>query len=254
MEHGGNKTAQPKQTSRLALRGVIVSVILGIAFAGVALTVWVLVQSPGLRLLACPYCYGFERLQDKVYVESGTPPAIEQSLPATVQASGAKIAKFFRTRKSDPLIFFCFTVGCYRRADGRAGMRGMTFWRAIVISPYRPASVVLTHEWTHEEFLRRLGPRLGLVPIWFTEGLAVYVSDDRRYLAPATSSDRCLIDPTGELPKTEPDWLQVVTHDRSPYARAACRVSRWLARKGNGAVLGLIEEINSGRSFADAYE
>lgn len=234
---------------RLMIRAVIAATTLTIA----ALVILVVVRSPGIRLILCPYCFGFERLEGNVYVESGTTPDLRQAVIRAEQISRARIAAFFTTRESDPMIFFCMTERCYQRAGGHAGTRGMTFANAILISPRRPDGTVLTHEWTHAEFLQRLGPRASLVPAWFSEGLAVYVSDDRRYLAPANSSNRCLIDPGGELPETQSDWLQAITYDTKPFARAGCRVSRWLTRKGNGAVLELISEINSGHSFADAY-
>lgn len=245
--------ARPTQVLGLPLRRMIRFVIDGIALTVAALVVLVVVRSPGIRLILCPYCFGFERLQGNIYVESDTPPAAPQAVIRTVQISRAKIAAFFTTRESDPVIFICMTERCYRRAGGHPPTRGMTFAGTVLVSPRRSGGVVLTHEWTHAEFLQRLGPRVNFVPAWFAEGLAVYVSDDRRYLAPASFSDRCLIDPAGELPETPSDWLQVTTHDTKPFARAGCRVSRWLARKGNGAVLELFREINSGRSFADAY-
>ncbi len=248
------EAARPKRTWRFSVRGLIGCVIAGIALAAAELVVVVLVQSPGLRLLVCPYCYGFQRLQDKIYVESHTPPAVQQSVITAVQISRAKVTSFFTTRESDPMIFFCLTETCYRRAGGKGISRGMTFDRVLLVSPRRPDGTVTTHEWTHAEFLERLGPRLSLVPSWFTEGLAVYVSDDKRFLAPAGFADRCLVDPGGDLPKTEARWLEAVAYDTTAFAKAGCRVSRWLARKGNGAVLELISEINSGRSFADAYQ
>lgn len=248
------ETAQSNQTRRLPLRGVIGSVIAGIVVATAILTVWVFVRSPGPRLLVCPYCYGFERLQDKIYVESATPPATRQSVIKAVQISRAKITAFFSTRESDPVVFFCLTETCYRRAGGKGISRGMAFSGALLVSPRRPDGTVTTHEWTHAEFLERLGPRLSLVPTWFSEGLAVYVSDDKRFLAPAGSGDRCLIEPGGDLPETPARWLEAVAYDSNAFARAGCRVSRWLAGKGNGAVLELIRQINSGRSFVDAYQ
>ena len=248
------ETAQPKQIGRWSLLGLIGAVIAGIALAAVALTMVVLVIAPGARLAVCPYCYGFERLQEKIYVESGTPPAMQQSVITAVQISRARVTEFFTTRQSNPVIFFCLTETCYRRAGGQGISRGMTFAGALLVSPRRPDGTVTTHEWTHEEVLERLGPNLRLVPAWFNEGLAVYVSDDKRFLAPAGSGDRCLIEPTGDLPETQARWTETTTYDSSVFARAGCRVSRWLARKGNGAVLELIRQINSGRSFADAYQ
>lgn len=245
---------QREQARASRFRHMVEAVIAGIVIAVATLAILVVVRSPGIQLRVCPYCFGFERVQDNIYVESGTPTDAAQSLMTSVQISRAKIAEFFTSRESDPAIFFCITETCYRRAEGRDGdTLGISFSGAVVISPHRLDGVVLTHELTHAEYLQRLGSHSQLVPIWFAEGLAVYVSDDRRYLAPANSGDRCLTDPAGELPETQTRWLQVIAYDTRPYAQAGCRVSRWLARKGDGAILELIKEINSGRSFADAY-
>jgi hypothetical protein len=114
--------------------------------------------------------------------------------------------------------------------------------------------VIAVHELTHVEFHHRMGIRSAFIPAWFDEGLAVYVSGDRRYLAPESKGERCLADPSRPLPDSKPGWLRAAGDDTTLYAVAACRVSNWLTAKGGtAAVLTLSSDIRGGKSFADAY-
>jgi hypothetical protein len=115
--------------------------------------------------------------------------------------------------------------------------------------------VIASHELSHLEFHNRLGfirTVLRDVPQWFDEGVAVVVSDDPRYLGKSTG-DRCPVDPDGDLPARRAAWIHGASNDQL-YAKAACRVSRWIAAKGgSAAVTHLISQVANGTDFDNAY-
>jgi len=93
------------------------------------------------------------------------------------------------------------------------------------------------------------------IPAWFDEGVAVIVSDDRRYLGPVGLPDRCLISSDEPLPSGMLQWnRRAGEHDSHIYAEAACRVSQWMyGRGGSEAVANLILMVSNGTPFSQAY-
>lgn len=193
------------------------AVLLLVAVAGVALAY------PSVAATACPRCYGLVKVQDDVYAEDDSRDA---ELTALVAEAERRVGDFFGTRRSSPTIVACFTDDCYRRVGGGRERGIAVLNRAVMLSPRGFDPVILAHEMTHVELHHRVDAD---VPQWFDEGLAVVVSDDRRYLLPVGAADRCRVEPDGPLPVTLPEWLRAAGADEQTYAKAACRVSRLLA-------------------------
>ncbi|MFC4529649.1 hypothetical protein [Sphaerisporangium dianthi] len=225
---------------RWVLGGAVVLLVAGIAGVAVAF--------PSVAATACPGCYGLEDLGDGVYAEPGTPKAGGERLSDVVGEAERRVAEFYGGRKSSPRVLACLTDGCYRRIGG-GGERGVAVLnRAVLLSPRGLDAVIASHEMSHVELHARLDG--GEVPQWFDEGLAVLVSGDARYLAPAGSPDRCLVAADRSLPAELGQWLKTAGADRNLYAEAACRVSRWVtANGGSGAVPSLIDRLNEGERF-----
>lgn len=225
----------------LALLGVLI----------VTVPVGVAVAFPSVAATTCPGCYGMERLRPGLYVEPGLQAARRRQVAEVVDVAIRRVEDFYGGRESSPGVLACVTDACYRGIGG-GGERGVAVLdRTVMLSPRGIDPVIASHEMSHVELGARLGSRR--VPQWFNEGLAVLVSDDPRYLAPATARDRCLTDSKEALPETLDDWLRTAGADRSLYARAACRVSRWAgANGGRGAVLELIEHVAGGGEFPAA--
>jgi len=230
-----------------------------LAFAGGGLMVAVVAIStilPAEAAMVCPAYYGFERIEPGVYIER-TAAAEEQSDASHVLAEAQlKFEQFYGHLHSSPRILICISEACYRhlRGGGSTGMAVLTL--GLVLSARGMTPVIAAHELSHIE----LHARLGLlrtwrreVPQWFDEGVAVVVSDDPRYLAPAGSPDRCLVVPQGALPTARTAWTERA-NSKQLYAKAACRVSRWMVRNGGAkAVIELADRVSKGASFDDAY-
>ncbi|MGH1587243.1 hypothetical protein ACRBEV_01440 [Methylobacterium phyllosphaerae] len=202
---------------------------------------------PAAAAAGCPSCYGFTDLGDGIYVEGNMPPDRRAAARATVEAARARVRAFYGDLQSSPRVLLCATEDCYRPLGG--GSRGVTLLdRALILSPRGADTVIAAHELAHAELHRRVGLPATLgrsVPQWFDEGLAVVVSDDPRYLAPGP--DRCRVEPGGDLPTSRAAWIETA-ESAGLYARAACRVSRWLDAHGGAA--GILRLVASG-SFAE---
>lgn len=237
---------------RKALTGPLVAFGLAAAALGGAAFAY-----PAAAAIACPTCFGFERIGSGVYVQGARSPDAQTASAHVVDEGRAKVRAFYRQLESAPEILLCATDACYKRAGGGAS-RGMALLdRALVLSPRGLNSTIAAHELAHVELHARLGLVKTMrrdIPQWFDEGLAVYVSGDPRYIAAAGTADRCLVAESYEaLPSTRQAWVENAA-SRDLYAKAACRVSRWLARKGGApAAIELIRRVADGQSFEAAY-
>jgi hypothetical protein len=211
---------------------------------------------PAAAAVACPACYGFERAGPNLFVEKGMSAAQRTHTVRVVAEARTRVASFYGEASRSPRILVCATQDCYRRVGG-GGSRGMALLGlALLLSPRGTDAVIASHELSHVELHSRLGLVRAFrraIPQWFDEGLAVVVSDDRRYLAAPGNADRCLVIPDGDLPRSRTAWI----HDASKndlYAKAACRVSRWIASRGGAAaVTDLIGRVAQGADFDGIY-
>ncbi|WP_162907068.1 hypothetical protein [Allorhizocola rhizosphaerae] len=200
----------------------------------------------------CPACFGLVEAQPQLYVERGVSAEQRQQAASVFDQASRRVTDFYGGRHSSPRVLVCFTSRCYERIGG-GGERGQAIAdRAIVLSPRGVDVVIASHELAHIELHKRLLPGSD-VPQWFDEGLAVLVSDDRRYLLPDTVTDRCRAEPGQTLPETLAQWRAARTGEQL-YAESACRVSRWAEKHGGpAAVLELIDRLNRGESFAAIF-
>ncbi|WP_285774039.1 LuxR C-terminal-related transcriptional regulator [Microtetraspora sp. NBRC 13810] len=211
------------------------------AVAGVA------VAFPSVAATTCPGCYGMKQVRPGLYLEPGLPAARERQVTEVVDAAGRRVADFYGGRRSSPDILACLTDTCYQKIGGGRERGIAVLNRAVMLSPNGIDPVIAAHEMSHVELHARLGSGAGPMPQWFDEGLAVVVSGDPRYLKPETAGNRCRVSTQEALPRTLDDWLRTAKADRDTYAKAACRVSRWLqANGGSRAVLELIEHLAGG--------
>ncbi len=221
-----------------------------------ALLTGVSIVYPALATVACPTCTGFRAAGDRVFVDRRMSPAQTEQAIEIINAARRRVRDFYGKTISDPEILICGDQACYGRFGG--GSRGIALldW-ALFLSPRGTSVTIASHEMSHIELHRRVGLLKTYrrdVPQWFDEGVAVFVSDDERYLKPAADIDRCRMSPDGALPTTRAAWIETA-QSADLYARAACRVSRWIAAHGGSKSVGdLLVAVANGNSFAMAYE
>ncbi|TYB68747.1 hypothetical protein FXF51_09465 [Nonomuraea sp. PA05] len=222
----------------------VLTALLMAALAGVTLAY------PSLAATTCPGCYGLTELQPSLYTENNLSDTQKSQIKQTVTEARRRVSTFYGTQTSSPTLLICATQSCYERIGGGQERGIAVLNRAVMLSPKGIDPVIASHEMSHVELHNRLTSGHD-VPQWFDEGLAVVVSDDARYLAPASSGDRCLTAPSGPLPVTLNEWLSSASKDATTYAKSACQVSRWLRDNGGrAALLSLVEHLNAGTPFA----
>ena len=236
----------------LIVGGVLAAlVLLGVAGTAVAF--------PFGIAAACPACYGFERLPANIFIERTASPEQRAQIAAVLEQARRRVAAFYDSADTQPRVLVCVSDDCYRRIRS-AGSRGNALLDvALQLSPRGIDPVIAAHELSHIELHHRIGRirhLMGVIPAWFDEGLAVVVSGDRRYLAPADAADRCLVRSDEALPTGMLEWSRRAGRDDSNqfYAKAACRVADWMAAKGGApAVTRLVARVAGGTSFGEAY-
>lgn len=235
--------------------------ILGVAAAALVLlgTAGTVLAFPFVGAAACPACYGLERFGDNGFIERATSAQQRSHVAEVLEQARVRVAAFYGSADTQPRVLVCVSDDCYRRIGG-IGSRGTALSDvALQLSPRGINPVIASHELSHIELHHRLGRvahLMGAIPAWFDEGVAVTVSNDPRYLAPAGAADRCLVRSDETLPAGRFEWIRDVGRDdkQQLYAKAACRVADWMsARGGAPAVVQLIAKVSSGTSFADAY-
>lgn len=222
------------------LAGVILAAMAGLHFV-----------YPAVAAAGCPSCYGFVDMGDHIFIQGSTAPETRDTAKATIEEARTRVRAFYGSLEAHPRVLLCQTDDCYRPLGG--GSRGVALLdQALILSPRGIDAVIATHELAHVEFHRRIGLRATLsrsVPQWFDEGLAVAVSDDPRYLAPGSQPDRCRSQPDGDLPTSRTAWIEA-PQSVDLYAKAACKVSRWLGSHGGSAgVRQLAAGVAGGAAF-----
>ena len=231
---------RPPMRIPLLLVGVILAAVASLHFV-----------HPAVAAAGCPSCYGFTDLGDGIFVQRSMAPESRDTAKATIEEARARVRAFYDSLEAHPRVLLCQTDDCYRPLGGSS--RGITLLdQALILSPRGIDTVIATHELAHAELHRRIGLMATLsrsVPQWFDEGLAVSVSDDPRYLAPASRPDRCRSEPDGDLPTSRTAWIETA-QSADLYAKAACKVSRWLGSHGGSAgVRRLAAGIADGAAF-----
>jgi hypothetical protein len=227
----------------LGLAAFLILAIAGIGFA-----------YPAAAAVACPSCYGFAGLGDGIYVEKGATAAERQEAEAVVDAARGRVEGFYGTLEGSPRILICRTEDCYRPIGGGSRGQAILDW-ALFLSPRGTSTMIAAHELSHIELHSRLGLAKTwnrAVPQWFDEGLAADISGDPRYLRQTGDGDRCLVEPGGDMPVTRGAWVESA-RTQELYARAACRVDRWIkANGGPQAVARLADRVAQGERFQAA--
>ncbi|MEF0941631.1 hypothetical protein [Rhizobium sp. BR 362] len=200
---------------------------------------------------------GFRNAGDHVFLERDMPTAQAQEAIEAIGFARDRVRNFYPDMVGRPDIFVCGDDDCYRRIGG-GGSRGMALLNiALFLAPRGTTVTIAAHELSHIELHSRIGivkTYRRAVPQWFDEGLAVVVSDDSRYLKPASAEDRCLAPPDGSMTTTREAWIESA-QSADLYAKAACRVSRWISGNGGSyGVTALISAVASGTSFDDAFD
>ena len=218
--------------------------------------------APTVAAAACPGCYGMQLLGENLFVNETMPEDARRNLQKMMSDAEMPVVAFFGSVSPRRVILACGDESCETRLksrlEGTARVRAFAYdaggYAVVRFSPRGLNRMIITHELTHVEVHQRIGflNHMRVVfPAWFDEGLAVILSDDRRYLKPGkTADERCLPTPDGELPSTPLAWDEMAGKTEWIYAKAACRVMRWMeSNGGKEGVFAAILDIGAGKRF-----
>jgi hypothetical protein len=222
-----------------------------VALLSLAALISVAFFAPALAAAGCPRCYGMEPVRDGLFVDRQMPVHARKELIDSIVEAEAMVSAFFGQRSRRPTILACSSDVCDRLLGG-GGARAITYssfgFSVLRLSPKGLNTTIAAHELSHVEVHARIGALAqmrGVVPAWFDEGLAVLVSEDKRYLkAGASSDERCLKAPDQEPPVSPFVWGPLAGRAPWIYAQAACQVLRWMeANGGKAGLLAAIDEV-----------
>lgn len=209
---------------------------------------------------ACPACYGLEQVGDRVYVQKSMSAAERGRVLATVTAARSQAAQFYSGLQHSPRILVCADDACYERLGGMPGTATGSLGASVleVSQLGSRQQVFITSGLSDAEVYGRIGfwkSNLGAVPMWFEEGLAVVVADDRAYILPPGHGDRCKAGPFPDMPATPSEWQQELQQEGDVlYAQSACKVDMWMERNGGPkAATVLLEKIAQGQDFEKLF-
>lgn len=222
-----------------------------------------------LTLFAPASWTGLEALSDDVRVErTAGPPQRAEAMRLRDEAH-ARLAAAIGSVQSRPVHVFCHSDACYQGFGGGTP-RAKSFgpWRTLV-GPHGMTASYVAHEWWHAELHRRLGfVAWRRVPVWFDEGVAVWVGDDPRYgeamyqrvlaegITPPALDELATRDgfiaAVGRYgdhlrASRPPDAVAVV------YPTAAREVRRWMRAVGTDGLRELVARLAGGETFAAVY-
>lgn len=229
----------------------LVFVLLSIALA------WLLHSEPHVRAYLCPACSGFRQVAPQIYVDQqATDAQIDAALQDLAAAEGM-VLDFYPERMSDPVWLLCLSGECGMRSLPRPlAMFYMNLF--VFVYPDGATPTILAHELAHTELHERVGSNRRFfsqaVPTWFDEGLAVYISQDTRYL---DVEDGVVTGCTaGDWPQPPSDQRTFrrlgSTEAEAIYTASACQVIDWLDHHGGAeAVVSFLGEIRAGDSFRE---
>ena len=218
--------------------------------------------------MAAPGAFGMEKVGAALYVEPEMPREQRDRLVQQIALGRAQVERFYGTLETTPFIAACATTACSARF-GSYGERATAFGDgAIRLSHNGRAAPLVAHEWSHTEVFHRVGgwTKVGRLPRWFDEGLAVVIADEplhseanwqeigRRGLPVPALADlvsreqwAAAIRQYGETLGDVPGNLRVV------YTTAGHEVRRWLGCAGAERALALIAAVRAGEAFEAAH-
>ncbi|MDZ7823818.1 MAG: hypothetical protein U5K75_07090 [Ahrensia sp.] len=159
-----------------------------IAFGIVALlglTVVAAAAIPGPQRALCPTCFGMSEIADNIYLDTSD-EKVRNSLLADIQTAQKAVENYLGSYNATPRILFCTREdGACLKLFGDKGTIGISWGKALVrLNPEGLNTTIMTHELLHTELALRMG-QFGMwnnvIPKWFNEGLATYVSGDDRF-------------------------------------------------------------------------
>lgn len=205
---------------------------------------------PGPHRLICPNCYGLRDIGGRVYVDPEFTARDEDRLREAIAIGRRRAAAFFGATKGRPRIAACKTQECLDIFGGGRTKAVAYAWYAIRMAPSGLNPTIATHELIHIELHWRLGA-FGLwtpdIPAWFDEGLAVVLSEDKRFWRRV--EERHVLEVMQA--RTFSEWSAFTDKVgwKTSYGAAALAVRRLNRKIGQKGLRQLVDRVLAGEDF-----
>ena len=205
---------------------------------------------------------GFREFPNRMYLQKTEDATLRAHMESVAADSWSNLGAFLGKIRSSPFVILCSDLETCARFSGSANSRILThrtpYNDFIVVGPDRMESLLLTHELVHAELDARLGlwKTLIKVPMWFQEGLAMVISGDQRF---DEVTLRAAIEKTGINPELKDleSWRSfnrlAAKNSQLAYGLAFKEVSLWYRKAGKEGVRKLLDCLEKGEAFSDAY-
>ena len=239
---------------------------------------WVLLGTCTALLTACgtvhsarmwfPKTFGMDEVNPRLYVEPAMTAEQRQEVQRQIDSGRAQVERFYGSITTAPYFVACVTSECdvrfgsYGQPAAAYGDLAIRLWAKGLSAP------VVAHEWSHAELYHRAGGwwYARKIPRWFDEGVAVVVANEPRHSEenwreiqrqglPTPKFDELIsfsdwgvaVKKYGETAGDVPSNLHVV------YTTAGHEVRGFLSCAGPTGVAAVLDAVNAGASFDEAY-
>jgi hypothetical protein len=200
---------------------------------------------------------GFKK-DGRLYFNAGTAATKIDTIKMLIDQANKRIALFWGEKISDPKIIYCANDADFSKYSSAPLAPAITHCKlgvCIVISNDGVNMDIIAHEISHAEFYTRVGfyKWTFVIPSWFKHGLAMQ-NDYRDYYSEDTLQVRSAN--FTKMPDIKSfkkdDAFYSGTHDQVMlnYMTAKHEIKKWYTKQ---KLDKLIKDLNSGKSFDEAY-
>lgn len=212
----------------------------------------------------------FRNAGDKIYVSEDTPAGKEWLLTKQLDSARQRVKDLWGDIKAVPVIIYCHSDFYHKKFGSRHGGANQwvtPFGSYIVIGPNNMDVNTISHELCHAELFKRTGffNIVYEIPAWFDEGIASFMSHNisggvREDYYKSFEHWYSMSLRTGikeiklEDIDSRKEFMSMSERNGNiGYYAAGMETARWYDKTGRQGLLMLIERLNNGENFHDAY-
>ena len=213
--------------------------------------------------LFIPRMFGMIKVSKFIYVDPELSDSEIEKIKLQYDSARTLNLEFYGELETKPVIIVCSTAEYDKKFGIKA--KGRAHGQRILIGSTGIKTEIIAHEWSHCELHKKIpffewkkfvGSKKKMIPWWFDEGLAVYVSKDPRYYQ---AHWRYKYVHFGiDIPDFDEiknrDLGEMVENNIPVYAIVYEEVERWLNITGYEGLEELIKRTREGEDFETAYK
>lgn len=192
------------------------------------------------NIVACPECFDFKSAGNNLYYSKTTSQKQIKKINRYNANAIAKVREYYPDFEQTAMIYVCTNKKCdsdtgfHKSKDHKAFAIGSS---VVIISSNGIRQEVFTHEFAHIALHKLMVEQKrdkASIPIWFDEGLSVFIAKDKRYLIDGKIGlQACKYPDIANLPITEADWDKESSKSKELYGKSGCAVSIWAQDAAN---------------------